>query len=396
MRRISVLSNQVVIIMVYLDNAATSFPKPQQVGAAVARFIHETGANPGRSGHKLSMEAAEAVYACRKAVASCFHAPGAECVSFTLNATYAINFALKGALAGRGSSAHVVTSNLEHNAVMRPLYALQRPYTAAVVDLADDACTLRNFEASLRPDTALVACTHASNLCGRVLPIAEIGALCHERGIPFLVDASQSAGMVPIDMQASHIDFLCLPGHKSLYGPMGTGILIAAHGETLATLIEGGTGSNSVDFAQPDLMPDRFESGTVNAPGIVGLHAGVRFVRARGQESYVKEMRLARMLYDGLRRIPGIRLYTPRPWGNGYVPVVSFNIGSRSSVEVTSRLDKMGFALRGGLHCAPAAHMAFGTIDQGMVRASMGAFNTPDHIAALLSAVKMLAEEKEP
>lgn len=378
--------------MVYLDNAATSFPKPQQVAASVARFIHEAGANPGRSGHKMSMAAAEAVYACRKAVSTYFHAPGVETVSFTLNATYAINFALKGILAKAGGGVHVVTSNLEHNAVMRPLHKTRISYTAAVVDLTDDAGTLRNFQAALRPNTALVACTHASNLCGRVLPIADIGALCHASGIPFLVDASQSAGMLPIDMQACHIDYLCMPGHKSLYGPMGTGILIAADGGKLETLIEGGTGSNSVDLEQPDFSPDRFESGTVNAPGIIGLHAGIRFVRTRGTASYVKEMRLARMLYDGLHMIPGIRLYTPRPFNNGYVPVVSFNIGDRSSVEVTSRLDKMGFALRGGLHCAPVAHLAFGTIEQGMVRASIGAFNTPDHISALLAAVKKIAE----
>lgn len=379
--------------MIYFDNAATSFPKPSQVGAAVARFIHDTGANPGRSGHKLSMQAAETVYACRKAVASYFHAPGVECVSFTLNATYAINFAMKGVLFKQGSAAHVVTSNLEHNAVMRPLHKLRVPYTAAVVDLSDDARTLQHFEAALRPETSLVVCTHASNLCGRVLPIAGIGTLCRARGIPLLVDASQSAGMLPIDMQACHIDFLCMPGHKGLYGPMGTGILIAAHGEDLDTLIEGGTGSNSVDLAQPDIMPDRFESGTVNAPGIAGLHAGVRFARARGHDAYVKEMRLARMLYDGLHRIPGIRLYTPRPFNDGYVPVVSFNIGERSSVEVTAKLDKLGFALRGGLHCAPAAHIAFGTLEQGMIRASIGAFNTPEHVAALLSAVKKIAGE---
>ncbi len=377
--------------MIYLDNAATSFPKPQQVPAAVARFIHDTGANPGRSGHKLSMAAAEAVYDCRKALAKYFHAPGVECVSFTLNATFALNFALKGALAHAGPGAHVVVSNLEHNAVMRPLAKTGVPYTAALVDLSDDARTLSNFEAAMRPGTALMVCTHASNLCGRVLPIAKIGALCKARGVPFLVDASQSAGMLPIDMQACHIDFLCMPGHKGLYGPMGTGVLITADGGNLETLIEGGTGSNSSDLAQPDFTPDRFESGTVNAPGIVGLHAGLRFVRARGADAYVKEMHMARMLYDGLHRIPGIRLYTPRPFNDGYVPVVSFNIGDRSSVEVTSKLDKLGFALRGGLHCAPAAHRAFGTLDQGMARVSLGAFNRPEHIEALLSAVKRLA-----
>ena len=376
--------------MVYLDNAATSFPKPQQVTAAVASFMREKGANPGRSGHRLSLAAAETVYACRKALASYFHAPGAQCVAFTLNATYAINFAVQGALWNK-PGAHVVVSNLEHNAVMRPLRLLGVPYTAAVADLADDAVTLQHFTAALRTDTALVAVTHASNLCGRVLPIAQLGALCRKRGIPFLVDASQSAGMLPIDMQACGIEYLCLPGHKSLYGPMGTGVFIAAHGETLHPLVAGGTGSNSVDFEQPDLMPDRFESGTVNAPGIAGLHAGLRYVRNRGDAAYSREMRLARMLYDGLHVIPGVRLYTPRPFFGGYVPVVPFNIGERSSVEVTERLDKLGFALRGGLHCAPAAHRAFGTLEQGMARASIGAFNTPEHIAGLLEAVRHIA-----
>ncbi len=379
--------------MIYLDNAATSFPKPPQVATAVARFIHDTGANPGRSGHRLSMAAAEAVYACRKATSSLFHAPGVECVCFTLNATYAINFAIKGILSGITKRTHVVTSNLEHNAVMRPLYKLGVPYTAAIVDLTDDSKTLQNFKAAIKPETDLVVCTHASNLCGRVLPIKEIGALCQARGIPFLVDASQTAGILPIDMQAAGITCLCMPGHKGLYGPMGTGILIAVNGEKLNTLIEGGTGSNSVDLEQPELMPDRFESGTVNAPGIVGLHAGIRFARSRGQASYVKEMRLARMLYDGLHTTPGIKLYTPRPFNNGYVPVVSFNVGEKSSVEVTEALDKKGFALRGGIHCTPAAHQAFGTMEQGMVRVSIGPFNHAEQIAQLLVAVKKLAAE---
>ena len=376
--------------MIYLDNAATTFPKPPEVSRAVYRFMTETAANPGRSGHALSMAAAREVYRCREEAAALFHAPGPECVAFTLNATYAINMAMKGAVRG----GHVVTSGLEHNAVMRPLTALREQgvtYDTAAVDLRDDDATVENFRRLLRPDTVMVACTHASNICGRVLPAQRIGELCREHGILFLLDASQTAGVLPIDMQRMHVDFLCTAGHKSLYGPMGTGLLITAKGENLATLVEGGTGSNSVDLNQPDFMPDRMESGTINAPGIAGLRAGMEFIRRTGMGRIrAHEEQLMRQLYDGLAAIPGVRLYTPRP-EIGYVPVVGFNIGAMSSVDAVTRLDKMGFALRGGLHCAPTAHRAFGTLEQGMIRAGIGAFNTSAEIRSLLGAVKNIA-----
>jgi cysteine desulfurase/selenocysteine lyase len=376
--------------MVYLDNAATTFPKPEEVSRAVYRFMTKTAANPGRSGHRLSMESAREVYDCREAASQLFGAPGPECVSFTLNATHAINFALKGSV----KSGHVVTSCLEHNSVTRPLFSLTPSgvtYDTANVDLSDDDVTVANFERLLRPETVMIACTHASNLCGRVLPVKKLGELCQSRGIAFLVDASQTAGLLPIDMKEMNIDYLCMPGHKSLYGPMGTGMLIAAHGEQLDTLIEGGTGSNSSQPQQPDVMPDRLESGTVNAPGIVGLHAGIDFVRHHGSQNlYQKEMRLAELLYDRLSELNGIKLYTPRP-DAGYVPVVCFNIGNLSSVETVSRLDKAGIALRGGLHCTPAAHSFFGTLSQGMIRASMGAFNTTDDILFLINTVKKIS-----
>lgn len=378
--------------MVYLDNAATTFPKPEAVSRAVYRFMTKTAANPGRSGHRLSMESAREVYDCREAAAQLFHAPGPECVAFTLNATHAINLALKGSV----KSGHVVTSCLEHNSVIRPLASLSQigiTYDTAAVDLRDDAVTIANFERLIKPETVMIVCTHASNLCGRVLPVKELGELCQSRGIAFLVDASQTAGLLPIDMQQMNIDYLCMPGHKSLYGPMGTGMLIAAHGEQLTTIIEGGTGSNSLQLEQPDFMPDRLESGTVNAPGIVGLHAGIDFVRHHGtQNLYKKEMQLAQLLYDRLCEIEGIKLYTPRP-DTGYVPVVCFNIGELSSVEAVSKLDKAGIALRGGLHCTPAAHTYFGTLTQGMIRASMGAFNTEPDILSLVSAVKKISKK---
>lgn len=377
--------------MIYLDNAATTFPKPGPVVMATARFMSERGANPGRSGHALSMAAAEEVYQCRVAAAELFHAPGPENVAFFLNATQAVNAALKGSLS-RGQ--HVVTSTLEHNAMMRPLYSLSKTgvsYSAAEVDLSDDDATVANFERQIRPETTMIACTHASNVCGRVLPIEKLGALCRARGLRFLVDASQTAGLLPIDMEESGITYLCMPGHKGLYGPMGTGMLIAADGRELATMIEGGTGSNTTSLEQPDFMPDRMEAGTVNAPGIAGLRAGISFVRRRGPVNiYREETALALRLYDNLTRV-GATVYTPRP-ESGYVPVVSFNIGERSSVEASSELSRMGFALRGGLHCSPAAHSCFGTLSQGMIRASFGAFNHPKEVLSLVSAVKRMLD----
>lgn len=378
--------------MIYLDNAATTFPKPQSVVESMVRFMRTRAANPGRSGHRLSMAAAEEVYQCRVAASRLFNAPGPENVVFTSNATQSINMALKGRLAGR-TGGHVVISSLEHNALIRPLHKLGEQglqISAAEVDLEDDDKTLANFEKLIRPDTVMVACTHASNVCGRVLPIKRIGELCRERGIEFLLDASQTAGVLPIDMQEMNIDYLCLPGHKSLYGPMGTGLLITAKGESLNTILEGGTGSNSVDAAQPDFMPDRFESGTVNAPGIAGLRAGIRYIGARGiSDIFREERKLLLSAYDGLKAVEGVRLYTPRP-EEGYVPVLCFNVADLSSTETVKQLDGMGFALRGGLHCSPAAHSKFGTLSQGMARASFGAFNRPEDVSALIKAVKKI------
>lgn len=379
--------------MIYLDNAATTFPKPASVSQAVYEFMRDKAANPGRSGHRLSMSAAYEVYSCREAVSDFFHAPGPECVAFTLNATQSINMALKGALAGSGG--HIVTSDLEHNAVMRPLYRLGAvgiSYTAAKVDLENDDATYEAFERAVLPNTVMIACTHASNVCGRMLPIRRLGQLCRERGILFLVDASQTAGSVKIDMQDCGIDFLCMPGHKGLYGPMGTGVLVTSRGETLATLIEGGTGSNSSSFEQPSEMPERMESGTINAPGIAGLRAGIKFVSKLQSGGILRnETDCALTLYDRLKQIEGVELYTPRP-GEGYVAVVSFNINGVASSKAAELLDRRGFALRGGLHCSPAAHLRFDTLPQGMVRASFGAFNTKNDAERLASAVAQITK----
>lgn len=376
--------------MIYLDNAATTFPKPASVSRAVYEFIKEKSANPGRSGHKLSLAAAEEVYNCRAAAAELFGAPGPENVAFTMNATQSINMALKGALVSGG---HVVTSDLEHNAVMRPLTKLEKTgvtFSQACVDLESDEKTLKSFESVITENTVMIACTHASNVCGRILPIRELGAICRKRGLIFLVDASQSAGIVPINMEEYGIDFLCMPGHKGLYGPMGTGLLITSGKYPLDTIMEGGTGSNSTSFEQPDFMPDALESGTVNAPGIAGLHAGIQYVMETGiSRLFAHETTLSLALYDGLCAIDRAVIYTPRPQ-SGYVPVVSFNMKGISSAIATEKLDGKGFALRGGLHCSPAAHTKFGTSPEGMIRVSIGAFNRMPDIDKLLLAVKNL------
>jgi cysteine desulfurase / selenocysteine lyase len=379
--------------MIYLDNAATTYPKPASVAQAVYEFMRDKAANPGRSAHKLSMAAAYEVYSCREEAAKLFNAPGPECVAFTLNATQSINMAIKGALLGTGG--HVVTSDLEHNAVMRPLFKLQESgigFSTACVDLNDDGVTAEAFERQITSKTVMIACTHASNVCGRILPIKRLGALCRERGLKFLVDASQTAGTLKIDMQECGIDYLCMPGHKGLYGPMGTGLLITSCGDKLETLIEGGTGSNSVSYEQPDFMPDRMESGTVNAPGIAGLRSGLRFAEKIQTGGAVQnEMNCALALYDRLARIDGVELYTPRPQ-SGYVPVISFNIGGMASADAAAWLDKRSFALRGGLHCSPAAHTRFGTLPYGTVRASFGAFNTKTDAERLASAVEQASK----
>lgn len=381
--------------MIYLDNAATTYPKPLTVLNAMQIFMKTKAANPGRSGHRMSLAAAEEAFKCREEAASFFNAPGPECVAFTSNATESLNMALKGYLYKH--KGHVITSDLEHNSVMRPLYKMKVQglitYSQAPVDLESDEITVEAFRSRITPKTVMIACTHASNVCGRILPIKIIGQLCREYGIKFLVDASQTAGIVNIDMKECNIDFLCMPGHKCLYGPMGTGMLIASSCDEMDTIIEGGTGSNSQGLEQPDFMPDIFESGTINAPGIAGLRAGMKFARsALKNGGFEKEKKCALALYDGLVAVNGIALYTPRP-EKGYVPVVPFNFGSIASSDASKILDGYGVALRGGLHCSPAAHTRFGTMPTGMVRASFGAFNKVSDALQLVSFVNKVQKQ---
>lgn len=378
--------------MIYFDNAATSSPKPESVRDAVAFALRNLSANPGRSGHELSVAASELVYDCRRELADLFHFDRPERIVFTLNCTHAINMVLKGL---QLKNCKIVTSSMEHNAVMRPLEKLKsQGCTIAVAEvfLDDPDATVRSFARLIDDRTKLVICTHASNVCGVVLPIERIGALCKDRGVLFAVDAAQSAGLVSINLTHTHIDYLCLPGHKGLYGPMGIGALICNR-DLPATLMEGGTGNYSASFLQPDEYPERLESGTVNLPGIAGLKAGVEFVRKKTiSRIHEYEMSLIQSAYKGLKNIRGVTLYTPYPDSEHFVPVLSFNVGTMHSAQTAEMLNQAGFALRAGLHCAPAAHRRLGTVSYGTVRMATSVFNHPSEVQQLLYRVSRMAK----
>ena len=378
--------------MIYFDNAATTGHKPPEVISAVNRALNEYSVNPGRGGYDRSVECTERIYECRKKLSDMFGANAPERVIFTANCTSAINYVLKG-VCRKGD--HIVTSSMEHNAVARPLYKLQRKGVEvdfAEVIFGDPDATARSFERLIRPDTRLVVCTHASNVTGEILPIEAIGRICADKGVPFLVDAAQTAGIVDIDMQRCKIDYLCIAPHKGLYAPMGTGVLIAL-GEIPDTLFEGGTGSLSTSYDQPKDYPERFESGTVNVPGIMGISAGVDFVRKKGIDNiYRHELGLMTYIYDRLKSIKGVVLYTERPTVGRFVPTLSFNISGMDSTTAATLLAKEGIAVRAGLHCASMAHRRLGTVDSGTVRICCSVFNNRQQAEKLLNTVKNIAK----
>lgn len=379
--------------MIYFDNAATTGTKPQQVVRAVEKALKEMSVNPGRGGYRESVMCSEAVYECRNKVSSFFGANAPERVVFTANCTAALNTVIKG-ICRPGD--HVVASSLEHNAVARPLYKLLK--NGVDVDWAeyifgDRDATVRSFERLIREDTRLVVCTHASNVTGDVLPVKEIGEICARRGVPFAVDAAQTAGILDIDMRKLKIDYLCIAPHKGLYAPMGTGILVSL-GEIPETLYEGGTGSMSMSYEQPLDLPERFESGTLNVPGIAGISSGIDFVKSKGIGFiYRHELDLTAYIYDRLAKIPGTVLYTGRPTANLSVPTLSFNIRNMPSTDTALKLAEQGIAVRAGLHCAPMAHRRLGTIDTGTVRICCSVFNTQNDADILVNAIKKITEK---
>ncbi len=377
--------------MIYFDNSATTYPKPLQVNSAIFHAMKKYGANPGRSGHTMSRKSGEELERCRKTAALMFGAQSPSNIVFTLNCTQAINMVIKGILR---PGSHVVTSCLEHNAVMRPLKKLENAgvtHTVVKVYPGDNEKTLDSFRRGMNSKTTLIVCTHASNVWGIRLPIERIAALGKIYGVPILVDGAQSAGLLPINVQKTGIDFLCLAGHKGLYGPMGTGILITKEADKLDTIIEGGTGTDSMKLCQPKEMPQKFESGTPNMPGICGLRAGMEFVRSKGIEDiFNHENKLITYLYDNLRNINGVILYMPRPESDFFVPLLGFNIKGYVSDEVGKILDQNGIEVRTGLQCAPSAHEFGGTSEKGVVRVSPSVFNKKSEVNKLIEIIQSI------
>lgn len=377
--------------MIYLDNAATSMQKPAKVLERVISRL-DSCANPGRSGHRLSVEASRWVYDARENVAAFFNIADAMHVVFCSNCTDALNLAIHGVLR---PGDHVVTTTMEHNSVLRPINACEDRIgvTQTIIEtgpsgLLDPAAV----EEAIRPDTRLVAVTHASNLVGVVNPIARVGEICRKKGVLFLVDAAQSAGLVPIDVQAMHIDLLAAPGHKSLFGLQGTGLLYIAPKTDIVETKQGGTGSRSSDPHQPDVWPDRYESGTVNVPGIVSLGAGIEFINETGLEAIINhEAVFTKMMLEGLSAIPGVTVYgDPDPARR--TPVVAFNIHGIPSAEAALVLDsEHEVCVRSGFHCAPLAHKTMGTYEEGSVRMSAGFFNTREEVEKAVDAVARMA-----
>ena len=380
-----------VVPTIYFDNAATSWPKPPAVSAAVSEYLTDAGGNPGRSGHRMSVAAARVVEDARETLAELFNVSDPSRLVFTHNATHALNLALYGLLR-RGD--HVVTTSVEHNSVMRPLRHLE----TLGVELTVVSCTPEGtldpdaVERAMRPATRLLVATHGSNVVGTVMPIAALAALAQTHHVPFLVDASQTAGAIPIDVQETDIGLLAFTGHKGLLGPPGTGGLYIREDIELAPLIRGGTGSDSAHDVQPEFLPDMHESGTLNVAGIAGLAAGVRFLLDVGVGAVqARERALVARFLDAAAGIAGLVVYGPRDVSQR-CGVVSFNVAGAMSSEVGLILDQ-SFAVmaRTGLHCAPSAHHTLGTFPAGTVRFGFGWFNTEAEVDAALEALGAIA-----
>jgi cysteine desulfurase family protein len=378
--------------MIYLDNAATTYPKPEQVYIEMDRCMRRYCANPGRGGHAMSIASGQAVMQVREELSRFFNIQNPIRLCFTKNATESLNIAMKGVL---NPGDHVITSGMEHNSVIRPLKTLQR-------DIGIEISIIRGSEfgeidpddirKQIKPNTRLLVFTLSSNVNGIILPAAEIGRIAGEYGITFLLDGSQGAGSIDIDVEKMNIGLLAFPGHKSLMGPQGTGGLYIRENIKVCSIISGGTGSNSENYYQPEDMPDMMESGTLNTPGIVGLGSGIRFINEVGLENIrARKHELIKRLHEGAEEIKGVRLYSRKEMANNS-GIVALNIEGVASTEVSYVLDKAyKIATRAGLHCAPLAHETLGTIKDGVVRFSVGYFNNPDEIDLTLSALREIS-----
>ena len=369
--------------MIYLDSAATTFQKPPSVSAAMQDALL-TMSSPGRGGYPAAMKAAETAFQCRSELAELFGVGNPERVVFTSSATHGLNIAIKSLVPPGGKA---VVSGYEHNAVTRPLTALGAEVSAAEAPLFRQSEVAAAFDRLIVPGTDAVICNHISNVFGFIQPVEAIAAMCRERGVPFIIDASQSAGVLPLNLDRLGAAFIAMPGHKGLYGPQGTGVLLCGENIPVRTLLEGGTGSLSMQQEMPDFLPDRLEAGTHNMPGIAGLLAGVRFVKQRGMANILNhERRLTLLAAEGIRMLPGAKVLA-MPGLREQAGVLSFVPLKKDVEEVGTRLAEQGIAVRTGLHCAPFAHKSAGTLDTGTVRVSFSDFNTRLEVYRLLAVL---------
>jgi len=378
--------------VIYLDNAATTLKKPDCVVEAVTAALCTMG-NSSRGTHGSSLQSARAVFSARANLAKLFNAPGPERVVFTQNSTEALNIAISG-LFSKGD--HVVTTDLEHNSVLRPLYRLEDAgiITLSVVPADKKGCVdYADFEKLIRPETRAIVCTHASNLTGNVLDLERIGSIAGQHGLLLVVDASQTAGAYPIDMEKMSVSVLCFTGHKGLMAPQGTGGLCIAQSVDIRPFKVGGSGVQSYSRTQPEELPTRLEAGTLNGHGIAGLNAGAAFILEKGVEAiHDYEIDLARRFYEGVKDLPGVKIYGDfTNWNR--TAVVTLNIGDYDSGAVSDALEEdYGIATRPGAHCAPRMHHALGTAEQGAVRFSFSLFNTREEVDAAILALKELTQ----
>ena len=381
--------------MIYFDNSATSWPKPSVVTEAMVKFIDEAGANPGRAGHRMANESARIVYETREAVSELFHFDDPLRVVFTINVTEALNVALVGLL---NPGDHVITSSMEHNSIMRPLRLLEkRGVEVSVIQCSSEGfIDPRDITNAIKKNTVMIALNHASNVTGTIQPIANIGHIAREHGLLFLIDTAQSGGALEINMEKEYIDLLGFTGHKSLYGPMGTGGLIIGNRVDITNfkpIKTGGTGSKTAEETQPQFLPDMCESGTLNVVGLAGLKAGIGWIQEKGIETIrAHESALTERLISGLQEIPGVTIYGPKDAAH-QTATVSFIIENKSPSDIGLTLDeKYDILCRVGLHCSPSSHKTIGTFPTGTIRFGLGIFNTQEEVDEALNAIKELAK----
>ncbi|NOV02761.1 aminotransferase class V-fold PLP-dependent enzyme [Paenibacillus planticolens] len=380
--------------VMYFDQAASSWPKPPAVMDAMMACMQDYAANPGRGSHQMAVKASRVLFETRKNLARLFGIKNPNDLSFALNTTHALNQAIKGFVK---PGDHVICTNIEHNSVRRPLEYLKSTIGVELTYIKNDLAgnvQIDELKKALRPNTSLVVVNHSSNLLGTIMPVAEIGEICRAHGAKLLVDAAQSAGILPIHVDDMNIDMLAFPGHKGLLGPQGTGGLYIHPGIDLEPLLHGGTGSQSEAIQQPTVRPDRYEAGTQNTVGIAGLNEGVKFVLAETIEKiHAKEWRQTQRLMEGLLGIEGVTILGPA-LGQNKTGIVSFNIDDADSSEVAFILDQsFQIAVRSGYHCSPLAHESAGTLAKGAVRASIGYFTTDEEVDALIYAVKEIQSQ---